>query len=373
MAANNEDPDDLKKQIARLDERYSRLVQSIHEGVSVVSLDGIITYLNPAFESLTGWPPDKLIGSPVSCCIHPEDLPLVIEGLQRQRNGERLLPIRVRLLQSSGDYRPVEVVSEPEFEGGHVTDIWSLVTDLTTDEQLEKQQAEVTQEKQRLQSLVDLTRAAAARVRSPLTQINLSAYRLSKQVADPSAASIVEHIEYQVQHVARLIERLLTMAELDADRVRFSFTPVQMNRVVEYIHSSMSSLAEAKKITFTVHSAEDLPLVRADEPLLYRAIREVVENALEFTPESGSVTITTLRKDSYGVIEVQDTGIGITPDMLPHLFERFYHLHLPVPDKLGLGLPIARKIIDKHGGTIEVNSIPAKGTTARIAIPLYKP
>jgi PAS domain-containing protein len=79
MAATTEDPDDLKRQVEYLEAHYRRLVESISEGVSVVTLDGIVASLSPAFESLTGWTPSQLIGSYVQSLIHPVDLPLTIE------------------------------------------------------------------------------------------------------------------------------------------------------------------------------------------------------------------------------------------------------------------------------------------------------
>lgn len=373
MDATNGDPADLKKQLERLDVNYRRLVNSISEGVSVVTLDGVIASLSPAFESLTGWPTDQLIGRHIQALIHPADLPLAIERLQRLSNGEQVPPGKLNLLQSSGAYRPVEVVAHPEMEVGKVQDVWVLVRDLSKDEQLAKQQEALSQEEKHVRSLFDLIRAAAIRARSPLTMANLVAYQLSREISEPVALSASESIELQVQHLVQLLERVLTMAELDANRVHFAFGPVQLNRLLDYIGATMYPLAEANKMTLTLNSAENLPPVRADELQLYRAIKEVVENALEYTPEYGTVTVSTFRMKTYGVLEVQDTGIGIAADLMPHLFERFYHFNLPasVPEKLGLGLPMAKKIVEQHDGTIRVVNTSSKGSAFTIAIPLY--
>lgn len=375
MDATNEDPADLKKQINRLETHYRRLVDSISEGVSVVTLDGVIASLSPAFESLTGWTTNQLIGSHVHALIHPADLPLTIERLQRLNNGEPVPPGKLRLLQSSGEYRPVEVVAQPEIEEGKVKNIWTLVRDLSKDEQLAKQQELLSQEQRHVRPLHDLIRAAVIRARSPLTRVNLATYQLSRQISEPLPLSSVEIIESQVQHVVQLLERVLAMAELDANRVHFSFRPVQLTRLLHYIEATLYPLAEAKKITLTLKSAENLPPVRADELQLHRAIKEVVENALEYTPENGTVTVRTFSNETYGVLEVQDTGIGIAADLMPHLFERFYHFNLSAfaPEKLGLGLPIAKKIVEQHDGTISVVSTSSKGSTFAIAIPLYTP
>jgi PAS domain S-box-containing protein len=340
-----------------------------------VTLEGVIATLSPAFESLTGWTTSQLIGSHVQSLIHPADLPLTIERLQRLSNGEQVPPGKLHLLQSSGEYRPVEVVAQPEIEEGEVKGVWALVRDLSKDEQLAKQQEKLSQEKRHVQSLHDLIRAAAIRARDPLTRVSQATYRLSRQLSEPAALSSAGVIEQQVQHLAQLLERVLAMAELDANRVHFIFRPVQLNRILDYIVTTMHPLAEARKIMLTLKPADNLPPVRADEPQLYRAIKEVVENALEYTPENGAVTVSTFRKETYGIVEVQDTGIGIAADLMPHLFKKFYHFNPPTstPEKLGLGLPIAKKIVDQHDGTISVVSASSKGSTFTIAIPLYTP
>lgn len=375
MNGTNEDPIALKKQLERLDAHYRRLVDSISEGVSVVTLDGVFTSLSPAFERLTGWPTSQLIGRQIQAIIHPADLPFTLECLQRLSNGEQVPPGKLRLLQSSGEYRLVEVVSQPEMEAGKVEEVWVLVRDLSRDEQLARQRAALSQEQRHIQSLHDLIRAAAIRARDPLTRVNMVAHWSSGQISEPSDLSSAVIIEQQVQHLARLLERVLAMAELDANRVYFAFGPVQLNRLLHYLETTMSPLAEARNITLTLKPADDLPPVRADELQLYRAIKEVVENALEYTSENGTVTIRTFTKETCGVVEVQDTGIGIAADLMPHLFERFYHFSLPTsgPERLGLGLAIARKIVAQHDGTIRVVSAPGKGSTFTIVIPLYRP
>lgn len=375
MDTTDEDAADLKKQLERLDAHYRRLVDTISEGISVVSLEGVIASLSPAFESLMGWPTSQLIGSHVQALIHPTDLPLIIERLQRLNNGEQVPPGKLRLLQSSGEYRPVEVVAQPEIEEGTVKNVWVLVRDLSKDEQLAKQQEELSQEKSRARSLHDLIRAAATRARNPLTRVNLATYWLSRQTSEPVTLSSVGIIELQIEHLVQLLERVLAMAELDANRVHFAFRPVQLNRILHLIGTTMSPLAEARNIALMFKPADNLPPVRADEMQLYRAIKEVIENALEHTPENGNVLVSTFRKEPYGVVEVQDTGIGIAADLMPHLFEKFYHFSLPVsaPEKLGLGLPIAKKIVDQHDGTISVESVSGKGSTFSIALPLSTP
>jgi signal transduction histidine kinase len=167
------------------------------------------------------------------------------------------------------------VVAQPEIEEGEIKGVWALVRDLTKDEQLVKQQEKLSQEKRHVQSLIDLIRAAALRARNPLTRVNLATYWLSRQISEPLTLSSVEVIELQVEHLVQLLERVLAMAELDANRIHFVLRPVQLNRILDYIGTILYRLAEARKIRLTIKPADNLPLVRADELHLYRAIKEL--------------------------------------------------------------------------------------------------
>jgi PAS domain S-box-containing protein len=106
MDAANGDPADLKKQMERLDAHYHRLVASISEGVSVVTLDGVIASLSPAFETLLGWPTDQLIGKHIQSLIHPADLPLAIDRWQRLSNGEHPPPRKAAFITEFGRVLP---------------------------------------------------------------------------------------------------------------------------------------------------------------------------------------------------------------------------------------------------------------------------
>ena len=361
-------------ELERAKAQYRRLVENIREGVSVVNPEGVITSVSPFFEQMLGWSTAELLGIYCQSLIHPADLPEAIDRLQRLSSGQHLPPANLRLLQRSGEYRLVEVLAEAEVDGP-AKRIWTLTRDLTQDGQLKRRTEELIRERQRVQSLADLIRDASFSASSHLTTINLATYKLAKQVPTPARLTSVEHIERNVQHLTQLVSRVLTMAELDADRLHFSFTQVDLNRLVTFAQVSISSLTDVLAITLALELTPQLPPLKADELQLYRAIQEVLTNAVQYTPESGKVTLKTFERDGYGVIEVQDTGPGVPPELVPHLFEPFQYFRLPRSGAvmLGLGLPIAKKIIDKHGGSIEITSVPGEGSTVSIAIPLYTP
>jgi PAS domain S-box-containing protein len=364
---------DQTRSMEILERNYQRLVESISEGITVVTLEGIITSLSPALESLLGWSSEDLAGTEMRSVIHPADLPQVLERFQRYRNGELQPPMKIRLLQSSGNYVPVEVSSQPEIVNGKVGNIWVLIKDLTKDEQMQKQRAALIQEKQRVQVLTNLILTATAKVRPSLESVGLITGTLSRQNTDLASLSSLEAIGQLVQNLTATTDRILTMAELDADRSQFSFGPVDLNRLVNYVQINERSLAELQKVTLITRFSQSVVLVRADQTYLYRALQEVLENALKYTPANGTVTLDTSADDACGFVTVQDSGPGIDSELMPHLFEKFYHFGFPpaVSGALGLGLCITKKIIDEHQGTIRIESEPNRGTTCTISIPLY--
>ena len=116
-----------------------------------------------------------------------------------------------------------------------------------------------------------------------------------------------------------------------------------------------------------------MPTVPGDEDELYRAMINLVENAFNYTPEGGMVAIDTFTHEQHAVAKVSDTGIGISEAELPHIFDRFYRSEqakADVKSGSGLGLAIVKRVIDLHHGTIEVKSVPGKGTTFAVRLPV---
>jgi signal transduction histidine kinase len=132
-------------------------------------------------------------------------------------------------------------------------------------------------------------------------------------------------------------------------------------------------LARTRRLTFVVDLPEDSLPIRADADALRRAILILIDNAVKYTPEGGRITVGLHRKDGRAVAFVTDTGIGIAPEDLPHIFDRFWRTDKARSREgggAGLGLSIAKWIVDTHGGSIAVESDIGKGSTFSILIAL---
>jgi len=214
---------------------------------------------------------------------------------------------------------------------------------------------------------------AAHELRAPLNTLKLRVHMLENGRQERHAYYLAE-LKTQIERLAALSEDLLNVSRLDAARANRDFAPVDLNTIVEQVVVAYRPLAESAGLSLIFEAAPGLPMVLGQRNQLMQVGSNLVGNAIHFT-QSGKVhVITTLAADLKRVcMIVQDTGIGIAPDDLPRLFDRFYRGRQPdgmnIPGT-GLGLNIVKEIVDLHGGTIEVESEVGAGSIFKVCLPL---
>ena len=179
----------------------------------------------------------------------------------------------------------------------------------------------------------------------------------------------------RADQLARLVAELFELAKLDAPDVQTHFEPFSLGELIQDILQKFQLAAEKKKIGLRMDIVEDLPLVFADIGLCERAIENLVDNALRFTPENGSVSINAVPDNERIAVQVSDTGAGIRPEDIPNLFDRFYRRDRSSQDSnsgSGLGLAITKRILELHGSGLDVKSTIKVGTTFTFSLPVYR-
>lgn len=177
-------------------------------------------------------------------------------------------------------------------------------------------------------------------------------------------------IHKETKSMAALVEELLFLARGDSNRISLQKTDFQLGKLLEEITAESRLIAPQHHFSSTVR--ENITL-HADRKLIKQALRAVVENSIKYTPENGSITINTFTCKNKAIIEVHDTGIGIPPEEQPKLFNRFYRVDKGRSKERGgsgLGLSIAKWIVEAHFGTVGVESSPGKGTTIKMQLSL---
>ena len=219
----------------------------------------------------------------------------------------------------------------------------------------------------------NLSRLVAHELRTPLTAIVGHAEILES--CQPTEEALWrrsrDFIAAEAKRLARLVEDLLALSRLEASPPLPR--PINARSVAESALSALFDQAEAAKLTLTLDAPPSLPRVQADPDRLQQALVNLLDNAIKYTPAGGRVTLHLTSEGGYIRVEVSDTGLGIPPDDLPHLFEPLYRAdsarHLP---GTGLGLTIVRAIIEQHGASISVRSAPGQGTAFTFRLPIAR-
>ena len=167
-----------------------------------------------------------------------------------------------------------------------------------------------------------------------------------------------------VQQIASLVNDILFVQEMEL--ILEQFEPVDLTDLARQIAHTYEEKSRSRNIDLRVKPELNLPQVAGDRQSLERALTALLDNAVKFSPDGGKVEVRLHHKDGQVAVEVSDQGIGIQPDILPHIFERFYHVDKSgdqLYEGLGLGLAITRQVIEQHKGRLEVVSTPGQGST----------
>jgi len=208
---------------------------------------------------------------------------------------------------------------------------------------------------------------------TPLTLLRADAevlLRSSKRL-DADDAALLEDIVAETNHMANLARNMLTLARLDHHSTHSELEAVNLTRVAYASARRIQALADQKGIAIQT-DFDEAAVVIGDQTLLEQAILALVDNAIKYNQPGGRITLRTVVKDEHALLEVSDTGIGIPPEHLPHLSERFYRVDKArsrAAGGTGLGLSIVQSIATTLGGTLSLKSLPGQGTTVTITLP----
>ena len=210
-------------------------------------------------------------------------------------------------------------------------------------------------------------------LRTPVTAIRLMVETLEGgALHDPEAAlGFVRRIAAETAHLTLMVEELLELSAIESGHLSIASEPVAVATLLDSV-DRLRPLADAKGVELLISESGSVPAVSGDPIRLGQVLRNLVHNAIKFTPRGGTVTVSASREDGWVRLRCVDTGVGIRPEDLPRIFERFWKADASRQrdgEGTGLGLSIARHIIELHGGQITVDSQPRQGTTFTVELP----
>ncbi len=217
--------------------------------------------------------------------------------------------------------------------------------------------------------------SASHELRTPLTLLRASAEVALRELppGGGDARTLLGDVLDETDHMARLVDDLLVLSRLDAGRLTLERKAVKLDGLLADVERQVGRLAETARITLS--STAEAGTVLGDVTRLRQVLLILLDNALRYTPAGGSIRLEGRRMGRRYQIVVSDTGSGIAPDHLPHVFERFYRADSartaqPNHNNVGLGLSIARGLVQAHAGQIEIASSPGHGTRITLTLPL---
>jgi signal transduction histidine kinase len=222
-----------------------------------------------------------------------------------------------------------------------------------------------------IQSRRQMTADIAHDLRNPLTVIGGYIESMREGVLKPTPERL-DSIQIEVQHLQRLVEDLRTLSQADAGELSLNREPISIPALLERTVESYRPLADKQGITLTCKARPGLPDINVDPDRLAQVLGNLITNSLHYTPQGGEITLEASQEEEQIILSVKDTGHGISPEALPYIFDRFYRADPTRTrgDESGLGLAIAKSIVEAHGGMISAESQLGVGTTIKISLPL---
>lgn len=250
--------------------------------------------------------------------------------------------------------------------------LFETITDITKQKEIQNQAAALAMEHERAQILSRFIQDASHEFRTPLYIISLNVHLLKQTCLDEKQLKRLMTVCEQVKLMSGLVESLLTLAQLDSTEDH-QMQSVNLGLLVNAEVEAQQAVASTKGLTFALDVCTDLPEISGETEYVSLAIRHILNNAIRYT-EAGGVFVQLSRQEDQVVVEVRDTGVGMTQETKTRIFERFYRLDDAHSDVgLGLGLPIVQKVMEQHGGVVTVDSKLGIGTAFRLHFPLIHP
>ncbi len=226
------------------------------------------------------------------------------------------------------------------------------------------------QARQAVRARDELIAVVSHDLKNPLVAILVQSGLLAKTLAYEAGRRYVDSIQRSAERMRQLILDLLDVQTIEAGQLRMTWRQVQVLELIDEAVELMQPLAAEKEIRLTHDVAEGCPTILGDRERLAQVFSNLIGNAIKFTAAGGAVTVGVERKDSELELSVEDNGTGIPPEQLPHIFDRYWKIDQTDRMGSGLGLSIAKGIVEAHGGRLSVQSQPGQGSRFFFILPI---
>lgn len=362
----------------------SAIIESAEDAIISKTLDGVITSWNKGAQRIFGYTADEIIGKPVTILIPADHMDEEPKILARLRKGERIEHYETVRARKDGTLVNISLTVSPiRGPGGQIIGASKIARDIT-----ERKEAE--EERERLFALEQQARSAAEEanrlkdeflatvsheLRTPLTSIlGYSKMLCTGMLGEKETAHAVDAIERNARAQAQIVNDILEVSSIITGKLRLDLRQISPIPAVESAIDAIRPTVGAKGVHLMVSLDPSAGPIMIDPDRLQQIAWNLLSNAVKFTPAGGRIEIRLERLDGQVQLKVSDTGIGISPDFLPFVFDRFRQADSSTTRThggLGLGLALVRYLAELHGGTVEAESQgEGHGATFIVTFPL---
>ncbi len=359
------------------EERFRKLINESWDVIILTDKNNEIIFVSSAVDRLLGYREVDFYGTQWKKYINPDDYEGFVEEFTKGiAHPNEILVLVFRCLHKDGSWRWIEANMVNMLNDPSVNAIVSHCRDITEKKAAEEELNNYSKQLEALNESKDkLFSIIAHDLRAPFTAI-LGYSSILKTENEALTRVEMERYTTNIENAAKntllLIESLLDWSRTQLGGIQFNPKKLYLNEVITDILHLLHPDSVNKSIALTSQVSVSA-VVFADENLLKTIIRNLVHNAIKFTPEGGKITVSSIRVENFIEISVSDTGIGLPPESIPHIFEldtQQSRRGTANERGTGLGLPLCKEFVAKHGGQIWVESVEGKGTTFTFTLPM---
>ena len=349
--------------------RLAAIVDSSEDAIVSKDLNGVVQTWNGAAERMFGYTESEIVGRPISLIIPRERLSEEDEVLARVRSGRSIDHFETVRQRKDGSLVEISLTVSPIKDAdGTVIGASKIARDITLQRRILREAEEANRVKDEFLAML------SHELRTPLNAVMgyMRMLRLG-HVGEGGQERVIEIVERNTQILSQLVADVLDVSSIVTGKIRMKVTSSDLRQGVEAALDVVRPTAAAKGVVLDV----DIPLAPVmslcDPDRIQQVFWNLLSNAVKFTPRGGRVSVRLVRQELAATLTVSDTGIGIRPESLPYVFQRFWQEGSSQGRQggLGLGLALARHFVELHGGTISVESLgEGQGATFEVTLPI---
>jgi PAS domain S-box-containing protein len=349
--------------------RFRAMAETVPDILFTSDSEGFIEYISPRFFEYTGLPPGSNHAD-WAAAIHPDDEERTTTRWQYTVKTGEPFQAKFRLRSADGSYQWFQVRARPiRDENSHVTKWFGTCSDI--DELVRVQDALEEADRRKNEFLAMLSHE----LRNPLAPIRNAIQVMGLlNLSDPRLLWVKDMIDRQVKHLVHLVDDLLDVSRITRGKITLKNEPVELSQLIERAVEATESIINAQQHRLSISYPEQPVLLNGDGVRLVQILTNLLNNAAKYTPHGGHIQLKAVSRTNELVLSVKDNGIGISPELLPHIFDLFTQAERSLDRSqggLGIGLTLVRKLVEMHSGSIEALSAgPGQGSEFVVRLPL---